>query len=146
MTVFWQNWLRVVSLILVAYGVMMALVVLPPMQDLLRWMIDLVLEPSAAAGPALSERMIFLTGIAGAMLMGWGLLTYFVATHGLNSGANWAGRAIVTSLTVWFVVDNIVSFEVGAYVNIASNTVFAVLFALPFIAGAAGLAEAGREA
>jgi len=143
MTLFWQNWLRVVSLILVAYGVMMALVVLPPMQDLLRWMIDLVLEPSVAAGPALSERTIFLTGIAGAMLMGWGLLTYFVATHGLNSGADWAGRAIVTSLTVWFVVDNIVSFEVGAYVNIAGNTLFALLFALPFVAG--GLASEQAE-
>ena len=144
MTLFWQNWLRVVSLILVAYGVMMALVVLPPMQDLLRWMIDLVLEPSAAAGPALSERTIFLTGIAGAMLMGWGLLTYFVATHGLNSGADWAGRAIVTSLTVWFVADNIVSFEVGAYVNIASNTLFALLFALPFVAGGLATTEAER--
>ena len=33
MTLFWQNWLRVASLILVAYGVMMALVMLPPMQD-----------------------------------------------------------------------------------------------------------------
>lgn len=143
MTLFWQNWLRVVSLVLVAYGVMMALVVLPPMQDLLRWMIDLVLEPSVAAGPALSERTIFLTGIAGAMLMGWGLLTYFVATHGLNSGADWAGRAIVTSLTVWFVVDNIVSFEVGAYVNIAGNTLFALLFALPFVAG--GLASEQAE-
>ena len=144
MTLFWQNWLRVVSLILVAYGVMMALVVLPPMQDLLRWMIDLVLEPSAAADAALSERTIFLTGIAGAMLMGWGLLTYFVATHGLNSGADWAGRAIVTSLTVWFVVDNIVSFEVGAYVNIASNTLFALLFALPFVAGGLATTEAER--
>ena len=144
MTLFWQNWLRVASLILVAYGVMMALVMLPPMQDPMRWMIDLVLEPSAAAGPALSERAVFITGIAGAMLMGWGLLIYFVATHGMKSGADWAGRAILTSLLVWFVVDNIVSYEVGAYMNIASNTVFAIIFAVPFVAGALGSTEAER--
>ena len=144
MTLFWQNWLRVASLMLVAYGVMMALVMLPPMHDPMRWMIDLVLEPSAAAGPALSERAVFVTGIAGAMLMGWGLLIYFVATHGIKSGADWAGRAILTSLMTWFVVDNIVSFEVGAYLNIAGNTVFALIFAVPFVAGAVRNAEAER--
>jgi len=144
MTLFWQNWLRVASLILVAYGVMMALVMLPQMQGPMRWMIDLVLEPSAAAGSALSERAVFITGIAGAMLMGWGVLIYFVATHGMKSGADWVGRAILTSLMVWFVVDNIVSYEVGAYLNIASNTAFALIIAVPFIASALSSAEAER--
>ena len=144
MTPFWQNWLRAASLVLVAYGAVMAFVVFPPVEALLRWAIDLMFWPTATSGAALSERAVFMTGIAGAMLMGWGLLLYFAATHGLKSGAEWAGKAIVTSLATWFVVDNIVSFEVGAYMNIVANTLFALIFALPFIAGGNRLTAAGR--
>lgn len=74
-----------------------------------------------------------MLGLCGAVLIGWATLIYFVAHYGLRSGEGWAGRAIRASITAWFLIDNTVSYAVGAYANIGFNCIFALIFALPFL-------------
>jgi len=130
MSTFWINWLRACSVFLMGYGVMMALAAFPPLDFAVHMMHELMLQPDAAT--AMSREAVFITSVAGAMLIGWGVMIYYLATYGLTSdAAPWARRAMVIGLVAWFVVDNIVSYAVGAYMNIPSNCVFGLLFALP---------------
>ncbi|TPV96262.1 MAG: hypothetical protein B7733_05620 [Myxococcales bacterium FL481] len=47
------------------------------------------------------------------------------------------GRALLTGVLTWYVLDGVVSVAFGAYLNVASNTVYLALLGLP----AAGLSR-----
>lgn len=135
MSDFWINWLRYASLFLVAYGLAMVLILVPPLDGLILLLCDLALSPSIAMPATPDPLEKFLIGLCGAILIGWATMIYFVANFGLRSGEAWAARAIMTSIAAWFLIDNAVSYTVGAYANIGFNCIFALIFALPFLLG-----------
>lgn len=59
MSDFWINWLRYASLFLIAYGIAMVLILVPPLDGLILFLCDLALYPSISmpAAPAPLENL-----------------------------------------------------------------------------------------
>lgn len=134
MSTFWRNWLRGASILLILTGALTALIIIPALAGPTRAFAAAVFWPTDLTAQAFSPVATLALGISGAVMMGWGTTIYVVATHGQGESFHWVRRAIVGGLLVWFLVDNIVSITVGATLNVASNTVFALVFLLPFLA------------
>ena len=134
MSHFWQNWLRVASVLLILFGAATAMVIVPALAGLSQSFIATVFWPAALADTEFTTVAAFATGLAGAITMGWGTMIYIAVTHGLTEPHGWVRRAIIGGLLVWFLVDNLVSVTLGAYLNVAGNTVLAIAFLLPFLA------------
>lgn len=146
MSPFWQKWLRVASIVLIIYGALTALAVFPAFTGATKSMIDMVFWPPLEQPGSLGPHGVFLLGIVGAVVMGWGVMIYFLVSEGIASGAPWAYKALWTSLLIWFVVDNIASWIAGAPLNLLGNSVFAALFFAPLIFGREPAAAARKSA
>lgn len=143
---FWQNWLRIASLVLVANGVLAALTILPAVGEIMRSLLGTLFVTPIDPQPAFGPYLVLVTGISGAITMAWGVMIYVLATDGFNSDAPWVYKALSASLVIWFVVDNVVSWEVGAAYNIIGNCIYATVFALPLIFGRKSPAAARQSA
>jgi hypothetical protein len=75
----------------------------------------------------------WMFGVMGTVTIGWGVLLFFVVYHPLKRRERWAWNALVVSIVVWYVLDTIVSLYHGVVLNVISNTVFLILFAIPLV-------------
>jgi hypothetical protein len=75
----------------------------------------------------------FVYGVLGAVMIGWTVVLLAIIQGPCAAGERWAWRAIVGSTAVWFVIDSIFSWGAGFLVNIALNSAFAAIFAVPLI-------------
>lgn len=132
----WLNWLLIVCLLLIVFG--LALVFLPDaMQNVIgvnfyNW----PLPEDGYSQISTIERNyhMFLYGITGGMLVGWGVLLTFVANGPLKYGSRWAWGAMVICLAIWYVLDTGISLATGFSINAIFNSMIAVSFAVPLLA------------
>ena len=72
------------------------------------------------------DYIAFNQSVLGAVTAGLGLAAWWLARAPLASGQRWAWTALVTTLGLWFVVDNAASLATGYPRNVAFNAVLAV--------------------
>jgi hypothetical protein len=82
--------------------------------------------------PVWGQHMRFSTGLMGAVTFGWGMTLLALAQHSPAMGA--AAKAVWSSvtiaMTIWFIVDSIISIANGFWVNVVSNVVLGLLYLL----------------
>jgi hypothetical protein len=128
---FWNRWLRILSLAIVAFGIIMALFNGTVVFKLFNDNIDPVFW-SAISEDAVDFKS-WVYGGWGATIAGWGIVLYFVATHAFPRREPWVWNAIALGLTAWYVIDTFLSIAHQVYFNAAFNTLILILAGLPLI-------------
>jgi hypothetical protein len=129
---FWYQWLLVVSLIVVIFGLILAFLygtaLFKPLDEQLSaafWS-----NPGDVTA-AMHHYQHWLVGVLGALFASWGVLLAFITYYPFKRQEKWAWNGLVTALIVWFVVDESFSLYFHVYLNALGNLVFLLLLALP---------------
>lgn len=119
----------------VVSGAVMALAPAIGLTAPLDFLVDLVFWPLDGAQSVAAPETRLATGIAGALLTGWGWTLLAISRHALaRDGAHgWAWRAMMGGLLCWFVLDGIASLAAGAGGNVLGNLAFLVLMGAPLL-------------
>ena len=132
---FWQRWLFVVSLALVATGLFIALFNRADLFDLFfNRQIDPVFWGAAPLDPSTAAFQGWIYGVLGATVAGWGVCLAFIAHYPFAARQPWAWSAVAWGLGLWYLVDTAISVANGVYFNVAFNTLilFAAALSLAF--------------
>ncbi|MCH2173732.1 hypothetical protein MK489_23390 [Myxococcota bacterium] len=115
---FWQRWLVVVCIVFSGIGLLVAtlnaLPVFGPWND----GFDTVFAESERLGAEAQAVKSFLLGPLGGTILGFFVLSGFVAAGPFKRREPWAWWALATSLVSWFVLDSAVSIAHGAWFNV----------------------------
>jgi hypothetical protein len=134
MSDFWIKWLKTSSLLLVAVGVMFAVIDMPVIGKPAQLFIDFCYFRLFSAQPVpLSREALFATSLTGALTVGWGLFMHQTIEHVARVNPAVLRRAVGLALTVWFVLDQAGSWRNGAYGNMITNCAFYAVFMLPLL-------------
>ncbi len=128
----WRIWLIVAAAGVAVFGLAMVLAPAVP-ERLFTWMLFGDGFPAAFGGVEV-DYVRFVTGVLGAVMVGWAVLILVVAAGPLRHGEPWAWSALVGSLAVWYVLDSGLSVAAGYGENAVLNT----LIAAGFVPGLAG--------
>lgn len=93
--------------------------------------IDPVFWPGPGADAAALAFRGWIYGVLGATMIGWGMMMFFLALHGLAARQTWVRNAIAASIPAWYVVDTYISWAARVYFNVIFNTVVLLLVMLP---------------
>ncbi|MEW5828497.1 MAG: hypothetical protein AB1846_06360 [Chloroflexota bacterium] len=130
---FWQRWLFTFSLIVVAFGMGMALL----NRTSLFAFFDSQVNPAfwgANPLPAGANEFIgWVYGVLGATMAGWGAVLAFIARVPFRSRERWAWNAVALGLSLWYLTDTAISLYFGVVFNAAFNTLVFILAVLPLI-------------
>jgi hypothetical protein len=86
-----------------------------------------------------------LHGVLGAVMLGWAVALMLLLRGPWRVALPVAWRIVATSVVAWYVVDTGYSAAVGAWPNVALNTVFALLYAVALgVARGAGSSKPGQ--
>ncbi len=97
----------------------------------LRSFIDLVFWPLDGRPWPMGPEARLLTGIGGAMAIGWMVVLAWLLKRGLEGGDQEALRVAQISLWTWFAIDSLHSIAVGAWMNAVLNVVILAGFVVP---------------
>jgi hypothetical protein len=131
---FWQRWLSVGGILLVVFGLSMALINRSLVFDfLINNQLNPVFWGTGQVGSDISRFQGFVYGVLGATIAGWGIIVYFLAAFPFWDRQRWAWNAIAVSTGLWYLVDTGISIAYGVYFNVAVNSLFLIFFSLPLI-------------
>ena len=128
---FWQRWLLAVSVVVVVFGLFMALLNATSLFDLFHQQIDPVFwgdQPLPAAALAFRG---WAYGVMGSVMAGWGVFFVFLTRVAFPRKERWLWYCLVLGVLVWYVPDTLISLGFGAIFNAAFNTIVLILLALP---------------
>lgn len=128
MTDFWKNWLKIWSVAVTLFGIILALASFAPTDGLARAVFALFQNPLPSDMDSLHR---FSIGLMGAVTMGWGMTLFvtFQAAHLLDAAhAPRIWRAITLVALIWYAVDSFISVMTGYWLNAVSNTVILALY------------------
>jgi len=129
---FWQRWLFIFSLLVIVFGLGMALLNRTPLFALFDrqvnpvfWGRDLLLSPGVDAFQGWSY------GVWGATMAGWGVFLAFVTRYPFRNRERWAWQCLALGLSLWYVTDTAISLSCGVVFNALFNTGILIMAALP---------------
>lgn len=125
------TWLKAASAVVIAFGFLIALAVVPAAAGPTAFLIDLVFWPVDGAEGLAGPDMRLLSAITGGLSVGWGTMTWLVATRLFLREPALARGVILTSVGAWFIVDSLGSVAAGAPLNAVLNVGFLLAFVLP---------------
>ena len=126
--------LKYASLGLIAFGLLTSLTLLPVLQPVMGFFLDLAfLSPLGSDHQLDSEAARLWIGISGGLLAGWGATLYLLTTEVYAKDAQTGGRIILVGVVTWFIVDSTGSVVAGAPFNAVLNVSFLLLFTLPVL-------------
>lgn len=133
MTGFYHRWLMIWCWMTILIGAVFALSVFAGLRGPTMVFLDIIYWPIDGQPAALSREAILGTALAGAVMVGWGVLMLGLAKDERLSKEPRVWRLMTTSVVVWFVVDSAASVFAGASVNALSNASFLALFLYPVL-------------
>jgi hypothetical protein len=128
---FWQRWLFVLSLIIIAFGLGMAALNNTPLFDLLNRQVDPIFWGTQPLPQAALAFRGWTYGVLGAAMAGWGVFIAFVAHSPFRRQESWAWNCTALGILVWYLPDTSISLASGVIFNAAFNTGLLALVALP---------------
>ncbi len=130
---FWRHWLRILSVAIVAFGVIMSVFNRTVLFQLFNQNIDPVFWSSNAPPESAASFQGWVYGGWGATIAGWGVAMYFLASHAIKWQHRWAWNAVAFGLILWYVLDTFFSVFYQVYFNVAFNTLILILAGIPLI-------------
>jgi hypothetical protein len=132
---FWQRWLVVVSVVVTAFGLLLALFNQTPLFDFfVNQHVNRVFWGSDAIDGRTVTFQKWIYGVLGATVTGWGVVLAFLAHHSIRRREGWAWACVITGLLVWFIPDTIISLYFGVVLNALFNVVLLVAILVPLLA------------
>jgi uncharacterized membrane protein len=131
--VFWRKWLTVISAIMAIMGVVLAV---GAGATWLAFVERPLLAPFFGGEPlstSVASFQRFSFGVIGGVTTGLGLFAVAVARGPFARREPWAWQCFAIGISGWYIVDTGASAAAGSMLNVAGNTLFAVLFALPLV-------------
>lgn len=125
------NLLKLSSLITVVFGVMSVMASSPLTQKPWLLLLDFLDWPFDGVPSSFSKESFILNAVLGGVMIGWGVLLYFVSDE-LQKSPRML-KAMIVSLLCWFVSDSLGSFVSGVYGNIYLNVVFLTMYLYPLL-------------
>ena len=128
---FWQRWLFVLSVVIVLFGLALAIFNQTPIFDMaFNDQIDPVFWPSSDSTQEIGTFQRWIYGVLGATVTGWGIFMAFIIHYPFKHRERWAWNCLGLGLLIWFLVDT----GISLYFKVVFNAVFnTVLFIAAFI-------------
>lgn len=133
MSVFWQKWLVLWSVIIMMFGLVLAGAGFAATDAMTRLIWQLFGAPTLA----MDSNHRFAIGLMGAVTMGWGatLFVTFRALFWLDRDAAAPQWRLLTLVVLgWYGIDSVLSIATGIPMNAVSNTLLLVLYLIPILA------------
>jgi uncharacterized BrkB/YihY/UPF0761 family membrane protein len=131
---FWRRWLMAVSLIIIAFGAVIALLSWSPLFSVFNWLVNGTFWPGTLPDASTQSYQLWVYGMLGATMVGWGIFLAYITRFPFAKKEKWSWDCIALGVAAWFAIDTAVSAYVGAYFNVAINLLLLVLVALPLVA------------
>jgi len=131
--VFWQRWLFIVSILIIIFGLGLAVGSGTSAIEPLNRLVDPVFWGSRPVPPQAAAFHGWTYAVMGAAMAGWGVFLAFVAAIPFRRRERWAWNCMVLGILFWFVPDTSFSLQAGVVFNAAVNTALLALVALPLI-------------
>ena len=128
---FWQRWLLGLSLVIIVFGLGMAVLNSTPLFEPLNHQVDPVFWGSQPIPEAAEAFRGWVYGVMGATMMGWGVFFAFLVKYPLARKEKWAWVCMVSGLLAWYVVDTSISAYFQVYFNVLFNSLLLVAAVLP---------------
>ena len=127
---FWLSWLRVATILLIAFGLILVVAHGLAMQGF-----SLLVYSSSGRisefGAEAADYIALAHAVLGAVMVGWGTALLLVLHGPRKRNVREGALIFAISLTCWFIPDTIFSVASGFWQNALLNVSFAVLFAIP---------------
>jgi hypothetical protein len=130
---FWQRWLWVLSLVIIIFGLVMAVLNNTPFFDLLNHQIDPIFWGNQSVPAQAIAFRGWAYGVMGAVMAGWGVFYAFLAQFPFQRKEKWAWNCLALGTLVWYVPDTFISLLSGVILNATINTVLLALLMLPLL-------------
>ena len=130
---FWCRWLWIASLVLIAFGIAMALLNQTIVFSTMNRSIDPAFWPEGIP-EGVPGYQGWVYGAWGATVIGWGVMVAALVRFAFSRREAWAWWAMVAGIGAWYAVDTAISALHGVWVNVLLNTVLMVMFAIPLTA------------
>lgn len=131
---FWERWLSAVAWLTAILGLLLALLTGTPALAFVESPLLRAIFGDAALTPEMRTFHRWVFGVAGAVMMGWGIGAIFVVRHGIQKGERWAWTCLALSVGLWYAVDTSISAFYGVWANVIGNTGFLLLYEVPLVA------------
>ncbi len=130
---FWQKWLFVVGLLVVIFGVLLALFNGTPLFDVMHQQVNPVFWE--AGGPCRDAGAFqqWIYGVLGATVASWGVALAFVAYYPFRKKERWSWNCVMLGLILWYAIDTPLSYYHRVYLNVIFNTILFLAALLPLI-------------
>ena len=130
---FWQRWLFVFSLIVVIFGMGMALLNRTSLFAIFDSQVNPAFWKANPLPPGVDQFQGWIYGVMGATMAGWGIFLAFIAHYPFQKRERWAWNALLLGLSLWYVTDTAISLYFGVVFNAIFNTVIFILAMLPLL-------------
>ena len=131
---FWHRWLLAVSILLVFFGVFMAIFNSTPLFNLFNSQIDPVFWGQDQTSKSMASFQAWVYGVLGATVAGWGICMAFIVYHPYRRRERWAWWALTAGIVVWYLIDTSISLAYGVVFNAGFNTLLLLLAGVPLLA------------
>ena len=131
--IFWQRWLLVAANLLILFGIVMAFLNNTALFALFNTQINPIFWGAGDMPAAAVQFQGWIYGVAGAIVIGWGIFLAFIAYYPFKQREKWAWNCILIGMLAWYLVDTFISLQFNVVFNAISNTVFLIIFLLPLI-------------
>ena len=130
----WHRWLFIVSILLILFGVFMAIFNATPLFDLFNTQINPVFWGESPAPASTTAFQTWIYGVLGATVAGWGICMAFMIYYPYGRKERWAWWALTAGIIVWYMIDTSISLAYGVVFNAGFNTLLLLLAGIPLLA------------
>ena len=130
---FWQRWLFVFSLVVIIFGMGIALLNRTALFAVFNSQVDPVFWGVDPLPTGVDQFQGWTYGVLGAAMAGWGVTLAFIAQAPFRNREKWAWNALALGLSLWYVTDTTLSLYFGVVFNAIFNTVIFILALLPLL-------------
>ena len=128
---FWQRWLFIVSLIVFAFGILMAFLSGTAFFNMFDNQINPIFWKDAEIDRHTADFQHWIYGVLGATMAGWGIILIFISSGPFKKREKWSWNCLAAGFAVWFVFDTAVSAIHHALFNVVFNTILLLIIAIP---------------
>jgi len=129
---FWQQWLYGVTIMVILLGLLMAFVVGMGMMPSISGPLEDPFYSGTMTG-AEKDFRAWTFGVVGATMVGWGIMLTAIVKKPFANKERWSWAAVITGLSMWYVIDTGFSLNFHVTMNAALNTVVFLLALVPLV-------------
>ncbi len=133
---FWITWLKIASIIVVIFGIFMAISSViakdePSPIDI--QMNKSFFKESSELTKSMMDFQSWQYGVGSSMLISWGILMFFLTSAFLSEKKIKAWFSMITALISWFIIDETISLLYRVTFNVIFNIIFLLIFLIPLL-------------